>query len=171
VTTDGAPLELIVASRDARRGRRIASTLEAAGWAVRLALEGDVVDTVLSAASTDVAVVDITGTTRHGRPGATLGPLRIDRVRREVHVAGHDVAATRIEYALLEQLCDEPGQVRSRHDLGRAVWGRQWTGDPHVVDVHLSNLRRKLQRFAPGVQFIHTARGVGFRLSNDLLSA
>jgi two-component system OmpR family response regulator len=42
-------------------------------------------------------------------------------------------------------------------------------GDTHVVDVHLSNLRRKLQRHAPDLRFIHTVRGVGFRLSTDLL--
>jgi two-component system OmpR family response regulator len=44
-------------------------------------------------------------------------------------------------------------------------------GDTHVVDVHLSNLRRKLQQQAPELRFIHTVRGVGFRLSNDLLRA
>jgi two-component system OmpR family response regulator len=44
-------------------------------------------------------------------------------------------------------------------------------GDTHVVDVHLSNLRRKLQHRAPELRFIHTVRGVGFRLSNDLLRA
>jgi two-component system OmpR family response regulator len=42
-------------------------------------------------------------------------------------------------------------------------------GDTHVVDVHLSNLRRKLQQHAPELRFIHTVRGIGFRLSNDLL--
>jgi two-component system OmpR family response regulator len=42
-------------------------------------------------------------------------------------------------------------------------------GDTNVVDVHLSNLRRKLQRLAPDLRFIHTVRGVGFRLSTDLL--
>ena len=38
----------------------------------------------------------------------------------------------------------------------------------HVVDVHLSNLRRKLDKSAPHVKVIHTVRGVGFRLSNDV---
>jgi two-component system OmpR family response regulator len=42
-------------------------------------------------------------------------------------------------------------------------------GDTHVVDVHLSNLRRKLQVLAPDLRFIHTVRGVGFRLSNDVV--
>ena len=41
-------------------------------------------------------------------------------------------------------------------------------GDSHVVDVHLSNLRRKLDKAAPGTKVIHTVRGVGFRLANDV---
>ena len=49
------------------------------------------------------------------------------------------------------------------------MWGPNWVGDTHVVDVHLSNLRRKLQKLAPELRFIHTVRGVGFRLSTDLL--
>jgi two-component system OmpR family response regulator len=44
-------------------------------------------------------------------------------------------------------------------------------GDDHVVDVHLSNLRRKLEQAAPGRKVIHTVRGVGFRLDNELLDA
>jgi two-component system OmpR family response regulator len=59
--------------------------------------------------------------------------------------------------------------VCSRTELLEEVWGPNWVGDTHVVDVHLSNLRRKLQQFAPDLRFIHTVRGVGFRLSNDLL--
>jgi len=61
--------------------------------------------------------------------------------------------------------------VCSRSELLEEVWGPNWVGDTHVVDVHLSNLRRKLQHRAPELRFIHTVRGVGFRLSNDLLRA
>ena len=44
-------------------------------------------------------------------------------------------------------------------------------GDTHVVDVHLSNLRRKLDSVAPDLRIVHTVRGVGFRISNELLDA
>ena len=80
-----------------------------------------------------------------------------------------DVPVTRIEFALFEQLCRRPAEVCSRTELLEEVWGPNWVGDTHVVDVHLSNLRRKLQQRAPELRFIHTVRGVGFRLSNDLL--
>lgn len=100
-----------------------------------------------------------------------LGPLTIDLGRREVRMDDDEVPTTRIEFSLLEQLCRRPTEVCSREDLLDAVWGPKWVGDTHVVDVHLSNLRRKLDKAAPGVKVIHTVRGVGFRLANDVTDA
>jgi two-component system OmpR family response regulator len=97
-----------------------------------------------------------------------LGPLTIDLGRREVRVEDEEVATTRIEFSLLEQLCRRPTEVCTREDLLDAVWGPTWVGDNHVVDVHLSNLRRKLDKAAPQIKVIHTVRGVGFRLANDV---
>lgn len=97
-----------------------------------------------------------------------LGPLAIDLGRREVRVGDEEVPTTRIEFSLLEQLCRRPTEVCTREDLLDAVWGPTWVGDNHVVDVHLSNLRRKLDRVAPELKVIHTVRGVGFRLANDV---
>ena len=100
-----------------------------------------------------------------------LGPLLIDLGRREVRVEDEEVQTTRIEFSLLEQLCRRPTEVCTREDLLDSVWGPKWVGDSHVVDVHLSNLRRKLDKAAPGVKVIHTVRGVGFRLANDVTDA
>ena len=97
-----------------------------------------------------------------------LGPLVMDVGRKEIRVHGADVPVTRIEFSLFEQLCRRPAEVCSRKELIEEVWGPNWVGDTHVVDVHLSNLRRKLQGRAPELKFIHTVRGVGFRLSNEL---
>ncbi len=99
-----------------------------------------------------------------------VGPLAVDRLRHEIRLDDNVVAATRIEFSLLEQLAARAEHVVSREDLLRGVWGPHWVGDPHVVDVHLSNLRRKLDAAMPGVQVIQTVRGIGFRLSDDLLS-
>jgi two-component system OmpR family response regulator len=100
-----------------------------------------------------------------------LGPLVMDVGRKEIRVHGADVPVTRIEFSLFEQLCRRPAEVCSRKELIEEVWGPNWVGDTHVVDVHLSNLRRKLQGRAPELKFIHTVRGVGFRLSNELSQA
>ncbi len=101
----------------------------------------------------------------------TLGALTVDVGRKEIRVHSLDIPVTRIEFALFEQLCRRPAEVCSRSELLEEVWGPNWVGDTHVVDVHLSNLRRKLQQRAPELRFIHTVRGVGFRLSNDLVRA
>ncbi len=100
----------------------------------------------------------------------TIGPLSVDLGRKEIRINGRDVSVTRIEFALFEQLCRHPAEVCTRAQLLDEVWGPHWIGDTHVVDVHLSNLRRKLQQQSPDLRFIHTVRGVGFRLSNDVLS-
>lgn len=100
-----------------------------------------------------------------------LGPLTIDLGRREVRVEDEEVQTTRIEFSLLEQLCRRPTEVCTREELLDAVWGPRWVGDSHVVDVHLSNLRRKLDKAATGTKVIHTVRGVGFRLANDVTDA
>lgn len=96
-----------------------------------------------------------------------FGPLEVDAGRHEIRVHGTPVAATRIEYSLLEQLCRRPTEVASRGELLDAVWGPSWGGDHHIVDVHLSNLRRKLDRHLD-TKVIHTVRGVGFRLADDI---
>jgi DNA-binding response OmpR family regulator len=101
----------------------------------------------------------------------SLGPLTVDTGRHEIRLAECEVAATRIEFSLLEHLCRRPTEVCSRTELLDAVWGPNWVGDTHVVDVHLSNLRRKLELASPEVKVIHTVRGVGFRLDNDILDA
>lgn len=97
-----------------------------------------------------------------------LGPLSVDLGRREIRIDELEVQTTRIEFSLLEQLCRRPTEVCTRDDLLASVWGPRWVGDSHVVDVHLSNLRRKLDKATPGTKVIHTVRGVGFRLANDI---
>jgi DNA-binding response OmpR family regulator len=100
-----------------------------------------------------------------------LGPLVVDTGRHEIRLGEAEIAATRIEFSLLEHLCRRPTEVASRSELLEAVWGPNWVGDTHVVDVHLSNLRRKLDQAAPDLRVVHTVRGVGFRISNDILDA
>ena len=77
------------------------------------------------------------------------GPLQIDLGRRQAQVNGSNVALTRIEFELLAHLCQRPRDVSTRLELLRSIWGETWVGDDHVVDVHLSNLRRKLHHYSP----------------------
>lgn len=90
----------------------------------------------------------------------TFGELEVDPAARVVRVRGRDVALTRVEFDLLDSLSSSPGAVLTRRQLIDRVWGQDWYADEHVVNVHISNLRRKL-----GVagRLVLTARGVGYR--------
>jgi DNA-binding response OmpR family regulator len=98
----------------------------------------------------------------------TFGPLTVDTATREVLANGQVADLTRIEFDLLATLCSRPRLVFTRTQLLETVWGPNWYGDTHVVDVHMSNLRRKLSLTDPSTRFIHTVRGVGFRLADEI---
>jgi DNA-binding response OmpR family regulator len=95
-------------------------------------------------------------------PGARqrFGELEIDPAAREVTVGGRPVALTRLEFDLLVTLTDHPRVVFTRRQLLDHVWGEDWFGDEHVVDVHVAKLRRKLG----DPDLVRTVRGVGFRI-------
>ncbi|WP_030567347.1 response regulator transcription factor [Streptomyces aureocirculatus] len=98
-------------------------------------------------------------------PVHTLGDLRIDTAaRRVVRGGGEDVPGTEItltakEFAVLEQLLLRAGQVVSKADILDHVWDFAYEGDPNIVEVYVSTLRRKL-----GAPLIKTVRGAGYRL-------
>jgi DNA-binding response OmpR family regulator len=94
-----------------------------------------------------------------------VGGLEVDVSRRQVTKAGEPVELTRIEFDLLDALTSSPKLVLSRAQLMEHVWGPGWNGDDHKVDVHISNLRRKLGDDPRAPRCIETVRGVGFRLA------
>ena len=89
--------------------------------------------------------------------------LSIDQSAREVRLDGQLLDLTKIEFDLLTKLASEPRRVFARDQLLHSVWGADWYGDDHVVDVHIGNLRKKLGESGSSPRFIHTVRGVGFR--------
>lgn len=94
-----------------------------------------------------------------------FGDLAVDIDGREVQVDGHPVTLTKLEFDVLTALCASPRVVLSRDELIERVWGPGWYGDEHVIDVHLSNLRRKLGDDPKHPRFVRTVRGVGFKLA------
>jgi len=99
-------------------------------------------------------------------PSAGAGPdgLEIDEGRRLVRVDGSSVELTALEFNLLALLAREPGIVVGRAALLESLWGPEYTGDDHLVDVHVANLRRKLGDEPASPRFVETVRGVGYRL-------
>ena len=94
----------------------------------------------------------------------SFGSLTIDPLAREVTLAGATLELTRIEFDLLDALSAEPRVAFSRAQLLERVWGPNWFGDDHLVDVHVSNLRRKLADDPRAPDFVCTVRGVGYRM-------
>ena len=92
-----------------------------------------------------------------------LGDLSIDIDAREMRVDGDAVDLTRIEFDLVATLSSKPQMVFERGLLLEQVWGPMWVGDDHVVDVHIANLRKKID--ANGVKHIKTVRGIGYRMN------
>jgi DNA-binding response OmpR family regulator len=95
-------------------------------------------------------------------PTESVGDLVVDEDAREVIVRGTTVDLTRIEFDLLATLARRPRKVLSRRRLVDEVWGAEWFGEDHVVEVHVSNLRRKLDALTTH-RYIATVRGVGYR--------
>ena len=96
-----------------------------------------------------------------------LGELRIDVAARRVWVAGEELELTRKEFDLLARLARDAGRVVTRESLMSDVWDLNWFGSTKTLDVHIAWLRRKLGDDPARPSFIHTVRGVGFRLAAD----
>ena len=89
------------------------------------------------------------------------GRLRIDAGRREVHVGDDEIQLAPKEFDLLWELLDHRGLVLTRDQLLERVWGYTFAGDTRTVDVHVRQLRRKLEDASP----IVTVWGVGYKVS------
>jgi DNA-binding response OmpR family regulator len=96
-------------------------------------------------------------------PPRCLGDLIVDLARREVRKRGEPVALTTREFDILATLAEHPGRVFTRSQLLEKVWGSEYYDD-HVVDVHVGNLRRKLEDDPSRPRRVQTVRGVGYRL-------
>src|SRR5215204_5492576 len=96
-------------------------------------------------------------------PAMRFGDLTIDQARREVRLEGKDVPLTAMEFDLLATLASRPGLVFSRRQLLARLWGDDYFGSDHVVDVHVANLRKKVEEEPSNPRYVQTIRGVGYR--------
>jgi DNA-binding response OmpR family regulator len=93
-----------------------------------------------------------------------VGDIRVDLARHQVSVAGEAVHLTRSEFLLLALLAQEPERVFSRHEIMEHLWQSTYVGDERACDIHISNLRRKLERDPRNPERLVTVRGVGYTL-------
>jgi len=92
------------------------------------------------------------------------GDIRIDFARHQVTVAGELVHLTRSELRLLTLLSAEPERVFSRREIMEHLWQSPYVGDERACDIHISNLRRKIELDPRNPVRIVTVRGVGYTL-------
>ena len=108
---------------------------------------------------------------RRTTPGARAAPaptmiglLEIDNWARLARVNGREVSLTPTEFKLLETLGQSPGRVFTREELLARAFGPGYDGLDRTVDVHITNLRKKLES-GDGPRYVHTVHGVGYRLA------
>lgn len=99
-------------------------------------------------------------------PPLRIGALVIDASAHTVTLGDNPIALTGREFALLATLARHPGRVFTRAQLLDEVWGDEYYDD-HVVDVHIANLRKKLESDPARPHYITTVRGVGYRMAQD----
>ena len=93
-----------------------------------------------------------------------LGGLQIDLGRHEVLVDGERVHLTLSEFKVLSLLAEQPESVVSRRELMQHLWASEHVGDEHACEVHISNLRRKIERDPSHPERLLTVRGSGYKL-------
>jgi len=97
-------------------------------------------------------------------PVFTTGNLVVDLNQREVRVNEQLLALTPTEYDLLRTLVKHAGKVLTHDQLLRAVWGTAYENETHMLQVNISNLRRKIETDPSRPSYIVTEPGVGYRL-------
>jgi DNA-binding response OmpR family regulator len=103
-----------------------------------------------------------------------LGDLVVEPAARRARMGGRELALSRKEFDLLAELAQHAGTVVTREQLMARVWDQNWFGSTKTLDVHMGWLRRKLGDDASTPRYLHTVRGVGFRLGapeDDALAA
>jgi DNA-binding response OmpR family regulator len=98
-------------------------------------------------------------------PGMSVGRIHLDQAAREVAVSGQPLDLTAKEFDLLACLMENPGVVLSREELLERVWGSELPEGTRTVDVHVAQLRRKLD----DAEAIRSVRGRGYKLQAPYL--
>jgi two-component system response regulator RegX3 len=93
-----------------------------------------------------------------------VGDLELDPNRHKVTVGGEQRQLTPSEFRLLRLLADAPERVFSRREIMQHLWESSYIGDQRACDIHISNLRRKLEADPGSPERIVTVRGVGYKL-------
>jgi len=108
---------------------------------------------------------------RHSVLGTqTTGDLTIDYIQRLVTMAGKEVPLTPTEYRILAYLAQNAGRVVTQELLLEHVWGAEYLGESHMLQVNINRLRCKLEADIAHPRYILTKVGIGYYLSRQPVS-
>ncbi|PIR82341.1 DNA-binding response regulator [Candidatus Kaiserbacteria bacterium CG10_big_fil_rev_8_21_14_0_10_59_10] len=96
-----------------------------------------------------------------------VADIELDPAKRTVTRGGKELTLTLKEFGLLEYFMRHPNQVVNREDLLAHLWDFNYASFSNVVDVHIKNLRRKLDT-GDGGRILETVRGIGYRLRDQV---
>ena len=111
-----------------------------------------------------IARIRAVGRRQAGRthPELCVGPLRLDPVRHLLWLRGESIDVSAKDFALLQELMSNPGEVLSREQIEDRLYGWGEEIGSNAVEVRIHHLRKKL-----GTEVIQTVRGVGYRIRED----
>ena len=92
--------------------------------------------------------------------------LLIDVNERRIYKAGEEVELTHTEFDLLTFLASNAGKVLSREKILNSIWGYEYPIETRVIDVHIRNLRRKIESQPSRPYYILAVPGIGYRFTN-----
>lgn len=95
------------------------------------------------------------------------GPVTIDLARHVVTVHGRTISLTRSEFQLLRLLAARPGEVFKRSQIMEELWQTEFDGDERACDVHISNLRQKVETDPQRPELVLTVRGIGYKFNDS----
>ena len=99
------------------------------------------------------------------QPTMTTGELTIDFSQHLVALAGKEVALTPTEYSILAYLAQNAGRIVTQDLLLEHVWGSEYLGEGHMLQVNINRLRRKIETDPTHPRYILTKVGVGYSLA------
>ena len=111
-------------------------------------------------------VSDVHASDGHVQGEFVAGELRLSTLQHRVTFAGVDVPLTKIEFEILALLMSDPGRVFTRQEIIREVWNSDWAGDGHMLESHVSRLRKKIL-VCGGPNIAAAVRGIGYRLCDS----
>ena len=95
-----------------------------------------------------------------------VGGLELDPIRHEAKVEGELKRLTPSEFKLLLLLAEQPERVFSRREIMQHLWDSTYVGDQRACDIHVSNLRQKIEPDPANPQHLLTIRGIGYKLAS-----